>query len=296
MEQLKDGDIVGGMVELGNRLYDTYALTSSADWERLVRDEFLHHPLRNALMEDPHTARSVVKPRGYSGDAVLLDMVYYPERMDMGDVSSLGQSLFRFNTRTNIAKALRQRMSTVARVIDGTVASNPQARILSVASGHCREVEFSEALKTGSVDTFIGLDQDRLSLDLAEEEYGHLGFVPAHTSVADVIKGNVELGQFDLVYSAGLYDYLGKRTAQRLTAELYKMLKPGGRLLLINIAPDYPEIGYFESFMDWSMIGRGKADLLELTSRLPIAEPASVRIGEENVTDTYYYYIDVVKA
>jgi extracellular factor (EF) 3-hydroxypalmitic acid methyl ester biosynthesis protein len=296
LEQLKDGDIVGGMVELGNQLYDTYALTSTADWERLVRDEFLRHPLRDALMEDPHTARSVVKPRGYSGDAVLLDMVYYPERLDMSDVSELGQGLFRFNTRTNIAKALRQRMSTVARVIDETVAANPQARVLSVACGHCREVEFSEALKTGSVDTFIGLDQDRLSLDLAEQEYGNLGFVPAHTTVADVIKGNVDLGQFDLVYSAGLYDYLGRRTAQRLTAELYKMLKPGGRLLLINIASDYPEVGYFESFMDWSMIGRGKTDLLDLTSRLPVTESASVSIGEENVMDTYYYYIDVVKA
>jgi hypothetical protein len=47
--------------------------------------------------------------------------------------------------------------------------------------------------------------------------------------------------------------------------------------------------------MDWSMIGRGKSELLELTSGLPGEVPAEVRIGEENVTDTYYYYIDITK-
>lgn len=295
LEQLKAGDIVGGMVELGDRLYDTYAMTTSSEWEHLVDGEYLHHPLRDLLMQDPHTARSVTKPRGYSGDAVLLDMVYYPERVDLTNVTPAGRELFRFNTRTNIAKALRQRMSTVARFIDETVAHNPDAKILSVACGHSREVEFSEALKTGSVQTFVGLDQDSESLAVAERDYGALGFVPAHTTVADVVRGNVDLGQFDLIYSAGLYDYLGRRTAQRLTAQLYKMLKPGGRLLLINISPDYPEIGYFESFMDWSMIGRGKSELLELTSGLPGEVPAEVRIGEENVTDTYYYYIDITK-
>lgn len=296
LEQLRSGDIAGGMVELGDRLYDTYASTSSREWERLVANEYRHHPLWEVLMEDPHTARSFIKPRGYSGDAVLLDMVYYPERMDLTSVSGIGRDLFHFNTRTNIAKALRQRMGTVARHIDETVSRNPSARVLSVACGHCREVEHSEALKTGSVETFVGLDQDRESLDVAEREYGSLGFVPAHTTVADIIRGNVDLGQFDLIYSAGLYDYLGRRTAQRLTAELYKMLNPGGRLLLINISPDYPEIGYFESFMNWSMIGRGKSELLELTARLPGTAPASVEIGEESVMDTYYYYIDVTRA
>src|SRR5207344_1382702 len=36
----------------------------------------LDHPLRRLLHEDPFTYRAFSKPRGYAGDAVMMDYIY----------------------------------------------------------------------------------------------------------------------------------------------------------------------------------------------------------------------------
>ena len=46
-----------------------------ADYAQLC----LRHPLRALLHQDPFTYRAFSKPRGYSGDAVLLDLVQQVE-------------------------------------------------------------------------------------------------------------------------------------------------------------------------------------------------------------------------
>ena len=53
----------------------------------------------------------------------------------------------------------------------------------------------------------------------------------------------------DLIYAAGLYDYLGDAIAIQLTSRLLQMLAPGGggRLLIANFNPDLRDIGYLEA-------------------------------------------------
>ena len=41
--------------------------------------------------------------------------------------------------------------------------------------------------------------------------------------------------KFDVVYSTGLFDYLQQSTAQRLTWVMFQMLRPGGRLLIVDV-------------------------------------------------------------
>ncbi len=60
----------------------------------------------------------------------------------------------------------------------------------------------------------------------------------------------------DLVYAAGLYDYLPDSIAQALTARMFAMLKPGGRCYLVNFAPETYDIAYMDSYMDWQLIYR----------------------------------------
>src|SRR4051794_26007505 len=46
-----------------------------AGWPAFARG-CLDHPLRNLLHEDPFTFRAFSKPRGYAGDAVMMDYIY----------------------------------------------------------------------------------------------------------------------------------------------------------------------------------------------------------------------------
>jgi SAM-dependent methyltransferase len=84
--------------------------------------------------------------------------------------------------------------------------------------------------------------------------------------VRDLLGGPLaaQLGHFDLVYSAGLYDYLPDALARRLTARLLQMLRPGGRLLIANFVPGGSGRGYMELFMDWTLVLRNEAAMRAL--------------------------------
>lgn len=293
LEMLQAGDVKSGMSQTVQQLYETYVSTSSTEWARLVQREFLQHPIRKVLMQDPLTVRSFSRPRGYAGDAELLDLIYFPRQAKLDDASSKGKKIYHFTTGVGIARALRERKAMVAQQIDETAGRVENARVLSIACGHCREAELSSAIQNRELGTFLGLDQDQDSLDLVEKQYGSLGLDTAQLSVKDIVRGNAVMGQFDLIYSSGLYDYLGKRLAQKLTAQLYKMLSPGGKLILFNVIPNYEEIGYFESFMNWSLIGRDQSEMLELAANLPASELASIKVGHG--AEESFNYVELVK-
>ena len=67
--------------------------------------------------------------------------------------------------------------------------------------------------------------------------YGRFGVETVHASVRRLLTNHLELGEFDLVYSTGLFDYLRQPIGQRLVGNLFRMLRPGGRLLVANFLP-----------------------------------------------------------
>ena len=91
--------------------------------------------------------------------------------------------------------------------------------------------------------------------------------VPA--SIRQLLSQKANLGDFDLVYSTGLFDYLQQTTAQRLTSAMFEMLRPRGRLLVANFLPGIRDIGYMESFMDWKLIYRTRQEMLEVSAEHP---------------------------
>src|SRR5579872_2044960 len=43
------------------------------------------HPLSQIVLEDPYSRRAYEKPRGYAGDAVMLDYIYRPSSMEISE-------------------------------------------------------------------------------------------------------------------------------------------------------------------------------------------------------------------
>lgn len=293
-DMLNSGKIGQGMRTLGKNLYDLYAGTSTNEWLRIVNSKLLNHTLNDLLAQDPFTARAFKQPRGYAGDAVLLDMAYFPNKIDLSNVSSLGRKIFGFNSNVSIAHALRNRITAVANIIDKSASISSKLKVLSVACGHCREAEYSHAIRNRQLSTFAGIDQDSKSLAFAKLEYKKFDIDINQLNISDIIRGRADLGKFDLIYSAGLYDYLGTRTAQRLTKELFNLLSSGGKLVIFNITKDYPEIGYFESYMNWPMIGRDEFQVAELASKLPLSDLNIVNVDDEEKS-TYYHSLEIQK-
>lgn len=248
-------DAATGMRRLFVGLDRLRATCSRESWLHFAREEAIRHPLCAKLHEDPMVRRSFEKPRGYAGDAVLLDYLYGLRSRE--HASPLGRLVAELSAGRGPAAAVRHRRDLIAYRIDQLAErSRHSPRVLSVACGHFREGACSIAVQNGALEELVALDADAESLREVEATTARRLVTTSNLSVRSLLTGKSDLGTFDLVYSAGLYDYLEDRVAIALTARLFAMLRPGGRLLFCNFLPDTPDVGYMESFMGWELIYR----------------------------------------
>jgi extracellular factor (EF) 3-hydroxypalmitic acid methyl ester biosynthesis protein len=71
--------------------------------------------------------------------------------------------------------------------------------------------------------------------------------------------------QYDLVYCAGLFDYLNDRICKRLTDVFYEYLAPGGLLVATNVDDAKPIRNRMEYILEWHLVYRKPQQLLSLT-------------------------------
>jgi len=261
---------------------------SPREWNATV-EECRTHSLRKLLHQDPLSARAYARPRGYQGDAELLDLIYTGDYRPLSavPVTELGDAIFRYTIQCKAPKAVRIRRDFLVTQIDEVCESIPSAHILSVACGHLREAELSDSVQSRAFGRFVALDQDPDSLKVVTQTCGALGVEAVRGSVKTLLSGSLVSDKFDFIYTAGLYDYLEQRLAQRLTEKLFEMLRPRGRLLIANYLPDLEDVGYMETYADWRLIYRDAAAMRRLTET--IAAPiASVRIFPDTSQTVVY--------
>ena len=260
-------------------------------WKQVV-GQCREHPVCGLLHEDPLTERAFRKPRGYSGDAELLDIIYQRDWRPFFNrqVSSLGASIFEHTIVCKAPAAVRARRDFLAALIDETALRVRQPHILSVACGHLREAEYSSAFCGGRIGRYVGLDQDPLSIRAVTDALSAKGIEAVCGSIKHLWSGTLARQSFDLIYAAGLYDYLDDALAQRLTRRMFDMLKPGGRLLVANYLPDIADVGYMEAFMDWCLIYRDQPAMRRLACDIPQFDLSKLSVYNDDC-DTVVYLI-----
>ncbi len=256
-----------------------------------LRESRLGHLFR----EDPFTEHALLKPRGYPGDAALLDRIYFglhPGYEHGRPVSALGDAVHSMTIREPAAEAVRRRRVRVAELVDEEAEKRPGLRVASIACGYLREAALSRALAKGQLASWTCLDHDADCTRLIGFQYENVPAVqPRRASIRRLLEGEVALGEFDFVYSAGLYDYLDDATARSLTALLFAALAPGGHLLIGNYASGLPARGYMESFMDWWLRYRTCSEVEAFADGIP---PEQIeRISLETCSTGFVHYIHV---
>lgn len=220
------------------------------------------HPLHARVLQDPFTRRASEKPRGYAGDAVMLDYIYRPKPLSL---SGLGAVLHCATTSTGAARSIRWRRSHLAsRLLDG-MNRHRELRVLSVASGHLRELDIVGAATHNRNMQIVALDQDGAALEEAVCGYPQFDIQPVNQSIASLFRANLA-GPFHLIYSAGLFDYLTDRTAAALIEALVSRLHPEGTMILGSHTPTTDGRGYIEGMMDWRLVYRDENDLMHLAA------------------------------
>lgn len=116
---------------------------SETSWKQFVTSECRQHPLMQLLHQDPLTMRAFIKPRGYAGDAVMLDLVYAGDdgfNLAVSEENSeLGRQIYHYILHSPAALAVRTRRRIISEKVNELATRTPGAHILSLACGHLRE-------------------------------------------------------------------------------------------------------------------------------------------------------------
>lgn len=241
--------------------------------------------LTRLLLDAPLWRQAYTKPRGYPGDYVVMNYIY--------DGGAVGESAFARLAHALAVKigqfVVRRKELVRDEIAELTAGADPQAslRIASLGCGPAREIaEYlaQDARFDGSL-TFTLLDQDEDALRMAgqavaraagaQRDGPRVAIEPRKVSVLrllrDAAPGDV-LGQPDLIYSAGLFDYFSDRTCRILAQRLYAALRPGGVLLIGNMKNGTDMAWPLEFIADWSLIYRSAERVLGWTDGLPNAD------------------------
>lgn len=235
-------------------------------WHQRLRD----HRIAALIHEEPACAWAFRKPRGYSGDAHLIDFLYEHDaaQAELRAASPRGRALNAVILSCAAPVAVQERRRLLARLLDATAERVKRPEALVLAGGHLREAEYATALD--QYDRLVALDQDRDSIAEMRRCYGNLAaLMTVEASIGRMIVRPLVHGQFDLIYAAGLYDYLDDNTAARLTQGMFTALKPGGRLLFANFCTGLPDYGFMDAFMDWRLILRDEQEMQRVLAALP---------------------------
>jgi len=120
----------------------------------------------------------------------------------------------------------------------------------------------------------------------------HVNVVPHRAAVRfmqdNVVKwalGRVRhnLGQMDIIYSAGLTDYLDRKLLQALVKRSYEHLKPGGVFVVGNFGQNNPNRAMMEHLLQWNLVHRSEADLRDIFFHTPFGKNIDVLSESEGI-------------
>lgn len=288
MDQLRKGfvsDVVRELeaIDQAARSAPPAHLPALRDWSR----RHLHH----FLMQAPVMHRAAQKPFGYPGDYEVMRFIY--ERPFEGK-SLFAKALSLVFDQGRAARAVWYRKELVKRRLRELIdARHKPLRVLSIAAGPGQELyELIHELPDLPMPLEIVLfEQDKGALTYAYRRLkplvearwaGKAKLVYLHESIKRLL-GDPELftpfGRFDLIYSVGLFDYLKQSTAVQLARNFFARVESGGSTLIANMVPENPDRWVMECHLDWQLIYRSRAEILEIAERA--APSARLRILEE---------------
>jgi extracellular factor (EF) 3-hydroxypalmitic acid methyl ester biosynthesis protein len=251
------------------------------------------HPL---VLCAPFVHRTYQKPLGYAGDYEMVNMILRDPRE--------GASLFAkvvnmFFVAAPPAEAHRNRITYLSGMLAREARrSSREGQILKVFNlgcGPAKEVQdllMYEDLCERTDFTLLDFNDEtleRTSRLLNELKMKHRRSTPIRTvkkSVHQVLKEGARVNPsdknevYDVVYCAGLFDYLSDRVCRRLLEIFYEMVAPGGLLVATNVDASNPVRHMMEYVMEWHLIYRDADGFLKLAPE--VCDPDRVRVSKDD--------------
>ncbi|MEN8678975.1 MAG: class I SAM-dependent methyltransferase [Akkermansiaceae bacterium] len=233
------------------------------------------HPL---VLCSPFAYRTFYKPLGYAGDYEMVNMML---RSPYEGASLFAKSVNCALLKTAPVEAHRNRITYLKNILAEAAekSGDRKARILNLGCGPAHEIQsFIKTSELSSRCEFSLLDFNDETLRFTGEalnnlknQHGrdteiHLIKRSVHQLLKQANTGDAELDWdgYDLVYCAGLFDYLSQRVCRRLTDVFFKMVRPGGKVVVTNVSSTNPSIGWMEYLLEWNLVYRNDDEMKDL--------------------------------
>jgi hypothetical protein len=236
---------------------------------------YLFKELFPYVMRSRMAERAYYKPKGYAGDFMMMEMIY--ANKPAGD-GKIGQLLDQWFLKSSAAEAVRGRRQLLAKqlarlAVEKANGTKP-VRVMNLACGPNRELfdfltdcECSDTIEALCID----IDADALQYtDQHVNTFSHQATI--HLMCENLVKwaiGRVrhDFGAQDIIYSAGLMDYLNDGIFVRMINRCHAQLKTGGVLILGNFGARNPNRNMMDHLLHWSLIYRDEGVLRDLFDR-----------------------------
>jgi extracellular factor (EF) 3-hydroxypalmitic acid methyl ester biosynthesis protein len=262
------------------------------------------HPL---LLASPFLYRTFQKPLGYAGDYEMVNMIV---RDPLEGASLFAKIVNLWFWRQPPAEAHRNRIGYLKRkLLEETLRIVPEgrpARVLNLGCGPACEVQrcLAESNLSDWIEfTLLDFNEETLAhartvLTREKQKYNRntsIRFVKKSVNQilkegARTVEGSAQ-SKYDLIYCAGLFDYLSDQICQRLMSILYGWVAPGGLLVATNVHVSNPRRLTMEYVMEWNLIYRDRARMAALQPERAAADDLFISSDDTGVN----VYVEVRK-
>ena len=243
------------------------------------------HPI---VLCAPFSWRTYTKPLGYAGD---YEMVAMMARAPYEGSSLFAKILNTFFLNTPPVVAHRNRIdylkTKLVIEIERVAKTGRRARILNLGCDPAVEIQQLLEMEIADQAEIELLDFNEETLRSVQQKFEeqikqHGRKTKIQTklrSVHQILKeahkpGNEFINDhYDMVYCAGLYDYLSDRICKRLNTIFYEIVNPGGLMVTTNVHVNNPSRHWMEFVVDWHLVYRDDSRFSEL---VPDRAPAEI--------------------
>jgi extracellular factor (EF) 3-hydroxypalmitic acid methyl ester biosynthesis protein len=247
-----------------------------------IHRAFAQREIHPFILCAPLVHRSFNKPLGYAGDYGMVNMLL---RNAMEGPSVYAKVINAYFLRMDIAEGHRNRIEKLVDTLSresrrsDVIAAGRPLRVLNIGCGPVDEiVRFigRDELSFNCEFTLVDFNAETLAyarqkIEAAASDAGRRPVVRyVKRSVNDLLKDAtrhgriVGFGEQDLVYCAGLFDYLSDKVCERLLSCFHETAAPGGLIVATNVHPRHTAKATLSELAEWSLILRTEEQMADM--------------------------------
>lgn len=250
----------------------------------LAHKNFARREIHPVTMCSPFIHRTFTKPLGYAGDYEMVNMMFRDRWEGANTYAKIVNSIV---IVSGGAEAHRNRIDRLIEYLEAegrrALSAGRRLRVLNIACGPA--IELQKFIRESMLADHCRLELLDFNAETLEYTRGRIDealkaggrkteVVYIHKSIHDLLqeaRGRNESDElndsYDLVYCAGLFDYLSDRICARLLELFLRWTRPGGFLVATNVHPRNPVRYFIEHLLEWHLIYRDNTQFLSIAPK-----------------------------